>query len=273
MTTFAPWWGVRVIRQRTSGPRPHHGHQACSLVRHRCREDEWGVMETTVPPGDIPGSPGTAPLRVAIVDDHKTMADLLALALRAETGFEFVGHATGVRAGLDLAARVETDVILVDLNLPDGNGMWLARELTSRFPQVRVVILTAETDPDLVSRAAEAGAAGYVAKTGGLDEVLDALRRARKGSMVVDPRLVAALGRGRAAPRSPAPMLTAREIDVLQELAAGRDITAAAHRLGISPHTARGYVKAILTKLDCHSQLEAVVTAARLGLLQLHQAG
>lgn len=90
--------------------------------------------------------------------------------------------------------------------------------------------------------------------------------------MVVDNRLIAALGRPRTQAPSNAPSLTAREIDVLTELAAGRDVTSAARRLGISPHTARGYVKTILTKLDCHSQLEAVVTAARLGLLRLHQA-
>jgi DNA-binding NarL/FixJ family response regulator len=219
-----------------------------------------------------PGDGDEAPLRVAIVDDHRTMADLLAFALAAETGFVFVGHAPTVSAGLELVGRVTPDVVLLDLNLPDGNGMWLAREISTRYPQVRIVILTAETDPSLVSRAAEAGACGYVAKTGGLAEVLEALRSARKGSMVVDNRLIAALGRPRQPVASSAPSLTSLEIAVLQELAAGRDVTAAARRLGISPHTARGYVKTILTKLDCHSQLEAVVTAARLGLLRLHQA-
>lgn len=212
------------------------------------------------------------PLRVAIVDDHRTMADLLAFALAAETGFVFAGHAAGVGTGLELVSKVQPDVVLLDLNLPDGNGMWLAREISMRYPEVRIVVLTAETDPSLVSRAAEAGACGYVAKTGGLAEVLEALRSARKGSMVVDNRLIAALGRPRTQAPSNAPSLTAREIDVLTELAAGRDVTSAARRLGISPHTARGYVKTILTKLDCHSQLEAVVTAARLGLLRLHQA-
>ncbi|MFN0280474.1 MAG: response regulator [Kineosporiaceae bacterium] len=215
---------------------------------------------------------GDAPMRVAIIDDHRTMADLLAFALAAETGFVFVGHAPGVTTGLELVGRVLPDVVLLDLNLPDGNGMWLARELSGRHPDVRIVILTAETDPSLVTRAAQAGACGYVAKTGGLAEVLEALRGARKGSMVVDNRLIAALGRPRSPSRPSAPSLTSREVDVLTELAAGRDVTAAARRLGISPHTARGYVKTILTKLDCHSQLEAVVTAARLGLLRLHQA-
>ncbi|WP_088312960.1 response regulator transcription factor [Kineosporia sp. R_H_3] len=226
----------------------------------------------TTPAGTADTGQEDAPLRVAIIDDHRTMADLLAFALAAETGFVFVGHAPTVSTGLDLVGRILPDVVLLDLNLPDGNGMWLAREISTLYPSVRIVILTAETDPSLVSRAAEAGACGYVAKTGGLAEVLEALRSARKGSMVVDNRLIAALGRPRSATTSAAPSLTSREIDVLQELAAGRDVTAAARRLGISPHTARGYVKTILTKLDCHSQLEAVVTAARLGLLRLHQA-
>jgi DNA-binding NarL/FixJ family response regulator len=215
---------------------------------------------------------GDVPMRVAIIDDHRTMADLLAFALAAETGFVFVGHAAGVSSGLELVGRVAPDVVLVDLNLPDGNGMWLARELNGRYPDTRIVILTAETDPSLVTRAAEAGACGFVAKTGGLAEVLEALRGARKGSMVVDNRLIAALGRPRTPAKPAGPTLTSREIDVLAELAAGRHVTAAARRLGISPHTARGYVKTILTKLDCHSQLEAVVTAARLGLLRLHEA-
>jgi DNA-binding NarL/FixJ family response regulator len=207
-----------------------------------------------------------------MVDDHKTLADLLGYALGAQPGFEFVGHADSVQSGLSLVARVQPDVVLVDLNLPDGNGIWLTRELVSRHPHLRVVILTAETDPALVSRAAGAGANGFVTKTGGLDEVLNALRGSRKGTMYVDARLIAALGRSRHTATPAAPSLTAREVDVLHELAAGRDINTAARRLGISPHTARGYVKSVLVKLDCHSQLEAVVTAARLGLLRLDQA-
>ena len=134
-------------------------------------------------------------------------------------------------------------------------------------------MLTATHDGSLISRAAAAGVCGFVAKTGAFGEVLSAIRTARSGSMVIDPTVLARLVPSQRktaeeeSDRMVAPLLTPREQEVLGLLGAGMDARAIARTLSISLHTCRGYVKSVLAKLDCHSQLEAVVAAGRLGLL------
>ena len=212
---------------------------------------------------------------VALIDDHQTLLDLLTFAMANEDDIEVVGTATTAAEGQRLVERTRPDVVLLDFVLPDVDGVTLAAMLVDRHPSVRVVMLTASEDAELISRAATAGAAGFVAKSGALDQVLDAVRTARSGSMIVDPVFLARLGSaGRA--RSQAeeqrglhrPVLTPREQEVLELLGRGKDPRTIARELSISLHTCRGYVKSTLAKLDCHSQLEAVVTAGRLGLLR-----
>jgi DNA-binding NarL/FixJ family response regulator len=135
-----------------------------------------------------------------------------------------------------------------------------------------VVMLTASEDVELVARAAGAGACGVVAKSGALGQVLEAIRSARAGAMIVDPFYLAQLQPPRrATPAAPVPadrpVLSPREQQVLDLLGRGKDPRTIARELTISLHTCRGYVKSTLAKLDCHSQLEAVVKARRLGLL------
>jgi DNA-binding NarL/FixJ family response regulator len=217
---------------------------------------------------------GTARTTVALIDDHQTLLDLLSFAMANEDDIEVVGTATTAAEGQRLVERTEPDVVLLDFVLPDVDGVTLAAALVDRYPDVRVVMLTASEDANLISRAATAGASGFVAKSGALDQVLDAVRSARSGSMIVDPVFLARLGSGgraqppaeQAGPRRP--VLTPREQEVLELLGRGKDPRTIARELSISLHTCRGYVKSTLAKLDCHSQLEAVVTAGRLGLLR-----
>ena len=217
---------------------------------------------------------GTAGTRVALIDDHQTLLDLLTFAMASEDDIEVVGTATTAADGQRLVDRTRPDVVLLDFALPDVDGVTLAAALVDRHPDIRVVMLTASEDADLISRAATAGASGFVAKSGALDQVLDAVRSARNGSMIVDPVFLARLGsagrRQQPAPDQGAPrrpVLTPREQEVLELLGRGKDPRTIARELSISLHTCRGYVKSTLAKLDCHSQLEAVVTAGRLGLL------
>jgi DNA-binding NarL/FixJ family response regulator len=211
---------------------------------------------------------------VAIIDDHQTLLDLLSYAMGGEDDIAVVGTATSGADGLRMVELARPDVVLLDFVLPDIDGVSVAAELVQLHPEVRVVMLTASEDSGLISRAAAAGAAGFVAKTSALDQVLDAIRSARAGLMVVDPVFLAGLltGRSRAAEGARGagagqPVLTPRELEVLQLLGTGLDPRSIARQLSISLHTCRGYVKSMLAKLDCHSQLEAVVTAGRLGLL------
>jgi len=206
--------------------------------------------------------------RVLVVDDHVVFAELLGLALSGEDGFEFVGRADGVTAGIRMVESLRPDIVVMDVRLGDGDGIAATAQLTREIPGLRVIVLTAFVDADLMRRAADAGACALLPKDGELSEMMHALRTARGGGFVVHPRLLKTLvsGNGKA---HPTPPLTQREQDVLQMLAAGLEANAIARELGISLNTCRGYVKSLLTKLGAHSQLEAVVIAMRNGLIRV----
>jgi DNA-binding NarL/FixJ family response regulator len=220
----------------------------------------------------LPSRPST--IRVLVVDDHQTVADLLAVALRYETDIECVGRAATATEGIALVEHYEPDVVLMDLSLPDMDGLQATAIITAAHPAMRVILLTAATDPRLVAQAAGAGACAFVPKSAGLEVLLDAIRGARHGAMVVDPTVLTALAELATRParrdqQRQVGSLTGREQDVLGLLGTGLDVRRVAQRLGISQNTCRGHVKSVLAKLGCHSQLEAVVVATRLGLLDL----
>ena len=163
-------------------------------------------------------------------------------------------------------------MVLTDVRLPDGDGIDGARELMELVPDLRVLVLTAHTDVEVMARAASMGICGFLPKESSINAVLTALRRAGEGGMTVEGTVLSAvLGRlqaeSRPAAAKPGTELTDRERDVLLGLSQGRDPQAIARSLGISVHTCRGHVKSILSKLDAHSQLEAVVKAIHQGLL------
>jgi DNA-binding NarL/FixJ family response regulator len=207
---------------------------------------------------------------VLVVDDHKFFAELLQAAVRAEPGFEMIGHAQSVAAGLQMVEELRPDVVIMDVRLGDGDGIAATAELTERHPELRVLILTAHVDQLLLRRAAAANACALLPKDGDLASMLDALRTARRGGFTVHPRLLHRLvGR----PRSPEhrkPSLTPRELDVLKLLATGLEARLIAREMGISVHTCRGHVKSLLAKLEAHSQLEAVAKAVRHGLIDVY---
>jgi DNA-binding NarL/FixJ family response regulator len=191
-----------------------------------------------------------------LVDDHRVFAETLALAVSMQPGLRCTGVAHSVRetraALQNLRDEQAPDLALVDLGLPDDSGLHLVAELAQRIP---VLVLTAHPRVDLARRATAAGAAGFLAKDMPLDEILAAVQAALAGTPLRSwepDRLV---------------HLTGRELDVLGGLGRGRDTTRIAADLGISVHTTRDHIRAVLAKLGAHSQLEAVVTADRLGLI------
>ena len=211
----------------------------------------------------------SAPLRVLVVDDHRTVADALSLAVAAQPDMASVGPARGAAEALTLIDRAPPDAIVMDVHLDDGDGIELTRRVTGDHPHVRVIVLTAHVTSELLDRAAEAGACALLPKGGALADLIDTLRTAPRGGFAVHPLLLRTLmakgPRGRGAPS----VLTSREQEVLALLAEGRDPTTIARTLGISVSTCRGYIKGILVKLDAHSQLEAVLIALRRKLIQL----
>jgi DNA-binding NarL/FixJ family response regulator len=220
------------------------------------------------------GGAAAASLRVLVVDDHQTFADLLSLALSSEPDLDCVGTAGSAAEAVAMAAELKPDIVVMDIEMPRQDGLAATRRLREEVPDLVIVVVTAHRDPQWVLRATQAGASAFVPKNGSLPEMLDVLRRARNGGMLV---AASAFGSTTSTPEptisTPRVELTQRERDVLHCLNRGMAPKAIARVLGISLHTCRGYVKSLLSKLGVSSQLEAVVTAQRLGLIDRSDGG
>ena len=213
-----------------------------------------------------------AAVRVLVVDDHTTFTELLTGALDREPDLESVGFASSAESGFERALALKPDVVIMDYHLPDGDGITAAARILDRAPDTRIVLLTGDPTPESLVEAAATGICAFLPKDGSLAALLDALRHAPIGGMMVRPSLVAQLGELRSRRNDVwTPALTQRELAVLRLMAEGYDVRANARTLGISQNTCRGYVKSILAKLGAHSQLEAVVAARKLGLLGSRQ--
>jgi DNA-binding NarL/FixJ family response regulator len=208
-----------------------------------------------------------AATRVLVVDDHVVFAQLVSRALSQEADLTCVGTASSLSEARRMCAALKPDVVLMDVRLPDGDGVDATADVVAADSDVRVVVLSAFIDADLMRRASRAGATALLAKDGELDDLLHAIRSAETGSLAVSPRLLHQLVRESERP-SPGPDLTQREREVLQRLADGSDLTLIAREMCISVHTCRGHVKSVLAKLGVHSQLQAVVVAMRSGLIE-----
>lgn len=207
---------------------------------------------------------GPAPRRVVIVDDHHTFSELLTLGLTAHSTLTCVGTADDVASALQVVAREQPDVVVMDVRLGRESGVTATAAITERWPDIAVVVLTAYPTRQLMADVIRAGASAMLPKDGALEELFDAVMRAQPRLFTVPPRLMEIMMKDQAGPPSP---LTPREHAVLQLLAAGRDARSISKELDISLSTCRSYVKSLLAKLGAHSQLEAVVIAHDRGLV------
>ncbi|MFS8201336.1 response regulator [Streptomyces sp. CWNU-52B] len=203
-------------------------------------------------------------IRVLVVEDQRALADALAIAIGAQPDLD-CGDAVGtVDEALREAARRPPSVVLMDIHLPGTDGIDGTRLLKEAHPSARVVVLTADATPDQLARAVTAGASAFLAKHSAFEDILTAIRTTATGQLLVEESTLTA----RLPPRRwNGYGLTRREHEVLVLLAQGHGLKAIADRLVLSRHTVRGHVKSLLVKLGAHSQLEAVVTANRLGIL------
>ncbi len=215
-------------------------------------------------------------IRLLLVDDHVALREPLAELLSRQPGMTVEGQAsTLAEARALLAAGVDVDVALVDLDLPDGHGADLVRDLRRRAPGALVLVVTASRDRREHGRAVAAGASGVVHKSVSLRELAEAIRRVHAGEPLIPPREAAALVAEAAVTREEErsflealQTLTVREREILQALAEGLDNLAIAERLGISERTVRNHIVALLDKLGVESRLQAVVLAARHGAVR-----
>jgi DNA-binding NarL/FixJ family response regulator len=208
-------------------------------------------------------------IRVVVVDDHQIVRDGLVALLGALEGMEVVGTAADGREALHVIAETGPDVVVMDIRMPELDGIEATRRVTSRHDEVRVVMLTMNEDDDTVLSAIRAGASGYLLKGSGAEEVHNAVRAAHAGGMVFGASLagrVAGLFAPEPRQQPPAfPELSDREREVLDLLAAGRSNDAIARELFVSNKTVRNAVSSIYGKLHAAGRADAIIKAREAG--------
>lgn len=210
-------------------------------------------------------------VRVVLVDDHPVFRIGMAALLDSLPGIRVTGQAASAAEARTLfAGPVEADVVLMDLDLGDGSGIDLTRDLLRDRPALAVLVVTMHEDDDAVVASVRAGARGYLVKSAPPDAVERAVRAVAAGEMILSPavaqRAMAYVLGGRTATRVPFPQLTDREREVLDLVAAGLDNAVISRRLSLSPKTVRNHVANVLTKLAVPDRSAAIVRARDEGL-------
>jgi DNA-binding NarL/FixJ family response regulator len=238
---------------------------ARQTFRREHRTLNWFTIGTTV-------SSARRRIGVLIADDHRTFAEALRIALARERDLRVVGVVSDGEAAADSVGRDRPDVVLMDVEMPGTDGIEATRRIRDAVPDTRVIVLTAHEDDLTLARALEAGAAGYLSKTGAIDQVPRAVRQVHHGEPIVPAdeahRLLRHLRHRRsqeATQRQRVERLTPRETEILQHMADGESPSSIADALGLSPHTLRTHVQNVLTKLGVHSKIEALAVALRHG--------
>jgi NarL family two-component system response regulator LiaR len=203
------------------------------------------------------------PIRVMLVDDHTMVRRGLATFLMVFDDLELVGEAASGEDGIQLCAQVTPDVVLMDMVMPDMDGVTATRAIRQQFPGVQVVALTSFKEEELVQDALQAGAIGYLLKDVSADELAQAIRAAHAGRTTVSPEAAQALVHSVSQPPTPGHDLTERERHVLALLVEGLSNAQIADRLVVSPSTIKSHVSHILAKLGVASRTEAAALAVR----------
>jgi len=220
--------------------------------------------------------PPTTPVRVLVVQDHPLLASAIARVLETEGDITVVGIARRGDQAAHMAAGERPSVVLMDFTLPDSSGPAAAATIRSAVPEAAIVFHSADESESALLDAIDAGAIAYLTKKATADQIVEAVRRASVGEVLIPVALFAkaiARQRSAAAERLAHEKLVAeftpRELDVLRLLAEGLETWTIAERLGIASHTVEWHVRHLIEKLGVHSKLQAVIAAARTGLIEL----
>ena len=220
-------------------------------------------------------------IRVLLVDDQTLIRQGIRLLLEIETGIQVVGQAADGQQALEQVEALHPDVVLMDVRMPEMDGVAATREITKRFPEVKVIILTTFEDDETVFEGLKAGARGYLLKDISSEEMAEAVRKVAAGEALIEPRLtrkvLAEFSRLASASDKPASAavpanslpapLTEREQDVLKALARGLSNREIAEQLVITEGTVKNHVSSLIDKLGVRDRTQAVLKGQELGLI------
>ncbi|MFN8467531.1 MAG: response regulator transcription factor [Caldilineaceae bacterium] len=227
------------------------------------------AMTSTLDPS--PSSSGTAVVRVLVVEDHAVVRQAFRLLLPdARYRIDVVGEAGDGSAAVQLAQKLQPDVILMDLLLPEMDGIAATQAILRQDPHARVLVLTSDESEAAALAALRAGALGFLRKHASVDDLVYAIHSVAANQMVIPRELAASLSLTAplTAASKPGSALTARELEVLQYLAAGYSNQAISRAMNISVDTVRSHVSHLLPKLGAANRTQAAINAVALGLIK-----
>jgi DNA-binding NarL/FixJ family response regulator len=215
-------------------------------------------------------------VRIVIVDDHQIVRDGLRSVMEKEPGLTVVAEADTGRQGIEVCRQVTPDVVVMDITMPDLNGIEATRQIKSEAPATRIIALSMHSDKRYVRRMIEAGATGYLLKESAIDEVVRAVKAVAAGGSYLSPEVADVFLEGyRKRPggrtQSFGPELTDREREVLQLLAEGKTSKEIADALSVSPKTVEAHRRQIMDKLDIHNVAGLTKYAIREGLTSVDE--
>jgi DNA-binding NarL/FixJ family response regulator len=213
-------------------------------------------------------------ITVAIIEDHQILVDSLGLMLRYEQDMEFLGAASSLSDGQILVENCSPDVLLLDVGLPDGNGLDMIPQVNTASPDTHIIVLTSLSDEATLMRVVDSGISGFVSKDSQLSDLLETIRKAADGEIVMPTSLL--MGLLMRLPRDKAAAykdergwerLTIREQEILELLAKGKSGNEIAEELHIAPLTVRTHIRNMMSKMGVHSRLEAVAFGLKNGII------
>jgi DNA-binding NarL/FixJ family response regulator len=201
---------------------------------------------------------GNSEITCLIVDDHEVVREGLRLSLSRAPNIRVIGEAADGKSAVALAERRRPDIVIMDVRMPEMDGLEATKVLAERNPDIPVLIFTAYSERSLLSRGLDSGAKGYILKEAPHQTLVRAIEKVSAGDVYVDPALMPAFLPGKGDD-----MLTAREREILQLLADGMSNADVAAKLFISQETVKSHVRHILTKLEADTRTHAVAIALR----------
>jgi len=212
-------------------------------------------------------------IRLMLADDHRMLREGLRRSM-TDQGFDVIGEARDGDEAIRLAEELMPEVILMDVTMPEVDGVEATRQIRQQFPEIRIVMLTMHADQEVLAAAIRAGASGYLVKDCSTEEIASAVRMAASGETALSPQLAASMldevrKLDQPAATEEERVITRREEEVLQLIANGCSTPEVAEKLFISQKTVKNHLASIYQKLDARDRTQAVLQAVRMGIVHL----